>query len=226
MRRPLAIAAHIGLFVGFGVCNYEAAGWLATRRSTEVAPTCLGPKGAGRHVVYLHGLDSMAPSWQELDNRRALAEIPDLAIAIPRAPACGTGRCWPDSDEGATDTIAAIRGAAKACFGDHASYGVVGFSRGGFALARLATCNTFGARWAIIASAFGYTDDNRLRDCPVAVVVGRHDRYQHDGAVGYAQRRRAAELPTWLFEFDGGHRVDAISLRSAIETVEQNARGR
>jgi pimeloyl-ACP methyl ester carboxylesterase len=226
LRRALAIAVQIGLFVGFGACNYVVVGWWAARHSTEVPPTCLGPEGASRHVVYLHGLDSMAPSWQELDNRRALAEIPDAAIAIPRAPGCGAGRCWPDAEEGAAETIAAIRGAARACFGDHASYGVVGFSRGGFALARLATCNSAGARWAIVASAFGYIDEQRLRDCPVAVVIGRHDRYHHDGAVGYAQRRRAAELPTSLIEFDGGHRLDADSLRSAIDALERNARAR
>ena len=136
------------------------------------------------------------------------------------------GRCWPDADEGATETTVAIRDAARACFGDHANYGVIGFSRGGFALARLANCDTVGARWAIVASAFGYTNDLRLRRCPVAIVVGRRDRYHHDGAVGYAQRRQAAGLSAALFEFDGGHRLDAESLTSAIDTLYQDARGR
>jgi hypothetical protein len=99
----------------------------------------------------------------------------------------------------------------------------VGFSRGGFALARLATCESFGARWAIVAGAFGYTDELRLTGCPVAVVIGRRDRYHHEGAVAYVQRRRAAGLFTLLFEFDGGHRLDTGSLRSAIDAFGDRA---
>lgn len=226
LRRVLVIAVHVALFVGFGACQYMVAGWWAARREPAATPTCLGPQGARRKIVYLHGLDSFAPSWQELENRRVLAAIPDAAIAMPRAPACGAGRCWSDDDAGVANTTTAIRDAARTCFGERASYGVVGFSRGGYALARLATCDNGGARWAIVAAAFGYTDELRLRDCPVAVVVGRDDRYQHDGAVDYAQRRRAAELPTWLFEFDGGHRLDTDSLTSAIDAFEQSAEAR
>lgn len=225
LGRAATIAVHVGLFAGFGACNYLVAGWLAAARSAE-PPTCLGQRSASRHVVYLHGLDSYAPSWQELDNRRALAAIPDAAIAMPRAPACGGGRCWSDADDGVRETIDAIRDAARTCFDDHTSYGVIGFSRGGFALARLASCDAIGARWAIVASAFGYTEELRLRDCPVAIVVGRHDRYHHDGAVGYAQRRRMAGIPGTLFEFDGGHRLDTESLASAISVLEQSARAR
>jgi predicted esterase len=217
LRRVLVIALYVGVFVGFCACDYMVAGGCAARRSGAVVPTCIGPAHAKRKIVYLHGLDSAAPSWQEFDNRRALAAIPDAAIAIPRAPACSAGRCWSDADEGVAETISAIRGAANACFGDHATYGVVGFSRGGFALARLATCDEAGAGWAIVASAFGYTDELRLRGCPVGVMVGRRDRYHYDGAVGYSQRRRAAGLPTWLFEFDGGHRLDTSSLMSALD---------
>jgi hypothetical protein len=226
LRRAPAIAICAVLFAGFGACQYAVAGWLAARQSDRTTPTCLGRDDASRHVVYLHGLDTFAPSWQELDNRRALAAIPDAAIAIPRAPACGNGRCWSDADEGAAVTSAAIRGAARACFGDRWGYGVLGFSRGGFAVARLARCDTAEARWAIVASAFGYTDDLRLRGCPVAVVVGRDDPLHHDGAVGYAQRRRAAGLSTALFEFDGGHRLDAPSLAAAIDALEGNGGGR
>jgi predicted esterase len=226
LRRVLVIAIHVALFVGFAACNVAVAGWLTARRRKATAPTCFGAEHASRHIVYLHGLDSFAPSWQELGNRRALAAIPDVALAAPRAPSCGSGRCWSDSDDGTSETVTAIRGAVRACFGDHATYGVVGFSRGGYALARLASCNSFGARWAIVASAFGYTTDLRLSDCPVAVVIGHGDRYQYTGAIEYAQRRRAAELSTFLFEFDGGHRLDTESLAAAIGALEQDRRAR
>jgi hypothetical protein len=221
LRRALAIAIHVGLFVGLGTCQYVVAGWWAASRGAEVPPTCLGSERASRQVVYLHGLDTMAPSWQELDHRRALATLPDTAIALPRAPACGAGRCWPDGDDGAAVTIAAIREAARACFGERGSYGVVGFSRGGFALARLASCQAADARWAIVASAFGHAGEPGLRDCPVAVVVGRRDRHHHDGAIGYARSREGAGWPTRLIEHAGGHRLDAASLSSAIEVIEE-----
>lgn len=219
MRRALVIALHVGAFVVFCASNVAVAQWWATRRRADVAPTCIGGRDARTHVVYLHGLDSFAPSWQELYNRRALASLSDVSIAIPRAPTCGSGRCWSDRDDGTATTTAAIRTAAQACFGAAATYGVVGFSRGGFALARLATCDVAGAGWAIVASAFGYTDEPRLRGCPVAVLIGESDRYHHDGAVTYAERRRAAGLPTSLFEFVGGHRLDTASLRSALDAL-------
>ena len=204
-----------------------ALGMIATVRGEHLNAMWLVAAGGCTYALgYRFYSRFVAARVLELDNRRALTAIPDAAIAMPRAPACGAGRCWPDADEGATETIAAIRDAARTCFGDHASYGVVGFSRGGYALARLGECNTVGARWAVVASAFGYTEDLRLRDCPVAIIVGRRDRYQHDGALGYAQRRRAAGLPSMLFEFDGGHRLDTESLASAIDALDQNTRGR
>jgi hypothetical protein len=224
--RAVAVVVQAGLFAGFAACNYHVARWSAARQDGDGTSTCMGSPGASRRIVYLHGLDSRAPSWQELDIRRALAAIPDAAIAVPRAPTCGPGRCWPDADDGTDETIAAVRDAARACFGDGESYGVVGFSRGGFALARLDGCGAVGARWAIVASAFGYTEELRLRDCPVATVVGRGDRHHHDGAVAYALRRRTAGLRGPLIEFDGGHRVDARALASAVDALEREAGGR
>lgn len=225
-RRAVVIAVHLGLFLGFGACNVAAARWWAARRPAAVEPVCIGPETAGRLAVYLHGLDGRAPSWQELDGRRALASIPDLRVAVPRAPSCGAGRCWPDADDGVATTMAAIREAASTCFGEPASYGVIGFSRGGFALARVASCDAVGARWAILAAAFGYTDELRLQGCPVAVVIGRRDRHHRDGAVGHAQRRRAAGASGALFEFDGGHRLDIEALRSALDALDREASGR
>ncbi len=225
LRRAIEVVVHTVLFAGLGLCNYTLVARWAAAQDDEVAPTCLGSRTATRRIVYLHGLDSRAPSWQELDNRRVLAAIPDAAIAIPRAPGCGAGRCWPDDDERATALVTAIRGAAETCFADPSTYGVLGFSRGGFALARLADCNRIGAQWAIVAGAFGYTTDARLQGCPHAIVIGRHDRHHYRGALDYAARRRASGRPTVLLEFDGGHRLDAQSLASAITELEGGAGG-
>jgi hypothetical protein len=221
MKRIASVIAQVGLFGGFGVCNYLVAMQLAAARDAREAPACVGPTSARRHVVYLHGLDSHAPSWQELDNRRALVAIPDTVFAIPRAPVCGSGRCWADGDDGTPATVAAIRDAAHACFGARPLDGVIGFSRGGFALARIDRCDTVGARWAIIAGAFGYGDELRLRDCTVGVVIGERDRYHRTGAIDYAHRRQAAQLPTVLVEHDGGHRLDTRSLTSAVDQLQQ-----
>jgi hypothetical protein len=220
-RRLVSAAIHVGLFVGFGACNYLVMVQLAAARSERSRPTCLGPSDAQRRIVYLHGLDSHAPSWQELDNRRALTEIPDATIAIPRAPACGSGRCWADDDSRTSTTIEAIRSASRTCFGDRPLHGVIGFSRGGFALARVARCDTIGARWAIVAGAFGHADVQRLDGCAVGVVIGNGDRYHHAGAIDYARRRRDASLTTTTVPFDGGHRLDAAALSSAIEELER-----
>ena len=48
---------------------------------------CLGAPSAAHRAVYLHGLDSAGPSWQELHNRDVLAELAarfDLRLALPR----------------------------------------------------------------------------------------------------------------------------------------------
>jgi hypothetical protein len=218
-------AVNLAAFLGVGACIYLAAGALAVALGGTPPPTCLGSSTARRNIVYLHGLDSVGPSWQELTNRRTLASLPDVRVAIPRAPLCDGGRCW---DPSRTDTtIAAIRSAAEVCFGRGAGtnvgppFGVLGFSRGGFALAALASCADAGASWAIVAGAFGITAVDRigLRDCPVAVAIGRRDRYHHAGAIEYASARAAAKLAGGLVEHDGGHRLDAASLARALDEV-------
>src|ERR1700733_2057996 len=57
--------------------------------------TCLGPENAKKAAVYLHGLDTVHPSVQEMQNRKTLSEIAknlNLRIAVPRAPShCQNG---------------------------------------------------------------------------------------------------------------------------------------
>lgn len=49
---------------------------------------CLGSKDSKKVAVYLHGMNSEPPSYQELRNRKSLASISatlKIGFAVPRA---------------------------------------------------------------------------------------------------------------------------------------------
>ncbi len=59
---------------------------------------CLGNPDADNTIVYLHGLDTEPPGPQELENRKILAQLAEVAqvrIALPRgSEICGKLHCW------------------------------------------------------------------------------------------------------------------------------------
>ena len=96
---------------------------------------CLGPKKASHFAIYLHGMDSVVPSIQELQNRETLEKIANklnLRIAIPRA----TNRClqqpnllcWGWDENTSLKTLNALKDiprSAEQCFSNK-SYGLIG----------------------------------------------------------------------------------------------------
>jgi hypothetical protein len=107
--------------------------------------TCIGPRQARLDIVYLHGRDTYAPSWQEIRNRqtlRAISEVLQARIALPR-----TRSGWPQKAQIA-GSVEQIRAAAAVCF-DEPHFVVLGFSDGANAVNQLfVQCRTD------VASAF------------------------------------------------------------------------
>ena len=121
---------------------------------------CLGAPSAAHRAVYLHGLDSAGPSWQELHNRDVLAELAarfDLRLALPRG-VCPRGRCWPEADS----ALPWIRAAARACFGHKRLNGLIGFSNGGFLVGGLARAREFDVGTPIFGRAVTASELRRI----------------------------------------------------------------
>ncbi|MBX3193461.1 MAG: hypothetical protein KF819_41150 [Labilithrix sp.] len=107
--------------------------------------SCIGPAHATAYAVYLHGMDGVSPSGQEMQNRAILASMASklsMRVALPRAtarcPNQPSSICWGwtfderEVHEGATT----IDAAARSCFGEKA-FALIGFSNGGYLLTKM-----------------------------------------------------------------------------------------
>jgi hypothetical protein len=209
------LLAHAALVAGAFVAG-GAATWFATATigGARLAPPdefeCIGAPDAHNAAVYLHGIDSFGPSWQELHNRDVLAELAarfDLRLALPRG-VCERGRCWPEAER----ALPWIRSAARACLGGR-PHGLIGFSNGGFLVGALARACNGEARWLLVASAGGTVPGDAARELagcpPVRIAVGQGDRYHLEPARTLARDLAHRGGDVRLIEFDGGHELEA-----------------
>jgi len=225
MSMAVRVTASIVLFIsGVAITWFVGAG-VAQRRTDPVPVECIGDANARSRAVYLHGLDSFGPSWQELGNRRVLAQLArehGLRIALPRGPMCGSGRCWPyQGEDDQNALVSRIEGAAEACFGAGANYGVVGFSNGGFAAAEIfETCRLSQLDWIILSGSGGHIEPSHttsLADCgKIAVVIGDRDRHHWDIAHNYDKALRDRGADARLIEYQGGHRLAYSAMVEAL----------
>ncbi len=221
-RRVLHAALVAGATVASG---FAAAAGMAAIGAARLQPPdefeCLGAPGAAHRAVYLHGIDSFGPSWQELHNRDVLAELAarfDLRLALPRG-VCSRGRCWPEPER----ALPWIQAAARACFdAPQRPHGLIGFSNGGFLVGALARACGGGAGidWLLVASAGGTVPPGAARDLagcpPVRVVVGDGDRYHREPARALARDLAALGGDARLIEFAGGHELAAGPVGAAL----------
>ena len=146
-------------------------------RDREPLPcTCIGRRDAAVNIVYLHGLDTVAPSWQEIQNReklRAIAQILDARIALPRGP----GR-WPQRSDIAK-SVDLIEQASRACFRSSRLM-VVGFSDGANVVNQLyVSCRPDIASTYVSAGssevAFRRDAQSLARCGQLVLIAGRHE---------------------------------------------------
>lgn len=194
---------------------------------------CLGSPAAQHGVVYLHGIDSVSPSSQELTNREVLkhlAEKWDLRIALPRAEmSCHHSVCWGwgGSGEEKTSAITKINAAAEACGLSKKSIGLIGFSSGGYMVAQLFRQEEFAkmkppVKWAIAAASGllkGPLEAHyKNLEGRLVFVVGKKDA-TYDPTQNYYNRLREKSSGVSLIEFEGGHELTKNSMNDALARI-------
>lgn len=184
------------------------------------APECVGPNNAGKFIVYLHGMDTVLPSKQELENRKVLARLSEslkIRFAIPRAkttcPTNPSQLCWTWSAKTAAELDSvkvAIKSSANNCFPSK-SYGVLGFSNGGVALAALLRlCERVDFKSAITVGAAGgwfSSDPQDLVSCGPKLVsmIGTDDQANQKSVRDFVAHLLSLKAPVKLVEYKGGH---------------------
>jgi len=196
------------------------------------AVVCIGPKDASRFMVYLHGMDTISPSKQELENRKVLSRLAEslkIKFAIPRAKSkCPTNSaqlCWSWQAKISTDlesTKNAISTSANECFPSK-GYEVLGFSNGGAALtSMLRLCEKVEFKKAIAIGAAGgwfSSDPKDLRSCGPKLIsmLGKEDGANQKPVRDLTAHLLSLHAPIELVEYVGGH---ALSYEPLYEVLK------
>jgi hypothetical protein len=184
-----------------------------------LATRCVGPEGAKRRAVFLHGMQAFrGPTVTEVYGRdlERVAETTGTRIAVPESAAPCRGAAWKscwtaDSPAATARTWRAIVESAATCFDGARTFSLVGFSNGGYFAAKVAMlCDaTRPSRILAIGSA-GDAGNARLKSLahcsPLTLSVGDRDGTRRD-ARAFAAALRPLGLPTRLETYRGGHEV-------------------
>lgn len=214
-------------------CAATAPGLAASPSSVD--DSCLGPTDARTFAVYLHGVDSTAPSEQEQHNRQVLAQTAEalsIRFALPRAQqSCGPSICWGWQLDLAQRQAAAsaVTAAAQRCFPARARYGLVGFSSGGYlvlSLLRVCELRTTlpNVDWSVaVGSAMlrGPIEPipTDLSACGTAtVLIGTDDIHNNDPTNNYLHQLESKHANVSLVSFKGGHELPRQALIDLLAT--------
>lgn len=210
--KALAFAVAVVLLMQFA---HRALGEIAGLRQPR-ATDCIGAPDAPLRVVYLHGLDTYGPTWQEMKSRatlRAVARTAGARIALPRAP----GR-WTADLAGSRK---AIDESARRCFGNSsAPYVLLGFSEGAYLVNEMyLECRPDRVAWFISAGGEGSVPKGALADASVCgrmvVIAGRHEP-SYVVNRGFARRLQKRGGDVRFIEHDGVHELTFPTLLEAL----------
>ena len=187
--------------------------------------SCIGPDNATGFLIYLHGMDSNSPSPQELQNRKILNDLAskyNLKIALPRAqmecPTQPGSICWGWSWNSSelTNIIPQILESREKCFPSDQTFGVIGFSNGGYLInhwfqSGLFTDSKAIPRFFISSGADrGFVQSTTVelsKNPPLVLIAGDHDVYNHDLSEAYVN----------VVTFSGGHELNEDSLSDTLK---------
>lgn len=202
----------------FTLLSYDSTFLFPVYATTE----CIGPKNASKFMVYLHGMDTVSPSLQEVENRSVLQKLANnlnIRFALPRAvdkcPPNSKQICWTwaaKTSEDIKSVKAAINSAVEVCFSKK-EYKVLGFSNGGAAVkALLRLCEKVDFNTAIaIGSAGGWysSDPKNLESCKpkVTFLLGSEDQPNQKPIREFVSHLVSLRAPVFLVEYKGGHRL-------------------
>ena len=191
---------------------------------------CAGAAKAAFGWIYLHGIDPEKPSPQELETQARLSSLGQklgAGVALMRSdwhcenPDFRAKFCWPRAtpDDGAK-AISAVVAAAKPCFAAGASFGIIGFSNGGyFVNAAARRCQTTGATWLLGVSAGdeelppGELPAAAREGCtPLHLMVGQDDRAEFEPTMRLKAALQALGRTVDVETFPGQHDFAAAPL--------------
>jgi predicted esterase len=197
---------------------------------------CIGPDRPVGYLVYLHGRDFDPPGELELTNRKNLQKIADtlhVKIALPRGEEVCGGKgpphCWgwEISEAQAKRALVVAQSAADSCFGPGKNYGVIGFSNGGYIVARIfRSCmkrpDGKTIPWLVsIASAATNPPQSEwpadLSQCgDYTLITGKKDAANQDKDQRFQKPILKRKGHVRAVEFDGGHEVPLDPTLSVI----------
>ncbi len=209
-------------------------------KTSSTDTICIGSPDAKSFAVYLHGVDGVTASSQELGNRKVLESLAknlSMRIALPRAskacPNDASSLCWGWTfDERELDAAAtAIRTAASSCF-EGKSFGLVGFSNGGYLLTKMVRDCSLKRRvplasWAVAAGSALFKgsldpEPRSLSECgKLRFVTGTKDEFNFDPQHHLLDELKRKGADVGEVAFDGGHLLAEVPLASAIQECQR-----
>lgn len=201
----------------------------SVQKNTTEPPICFGPSEAAIGYVYLHGMDSLSPSEQEISNRDKLRRISErlrIRIAVPRAQAkCPQNSemlCWGWSfnDLETTEIRTEVLTAAKTC--GIKGVNLIGFSNGGHAVnALFKSCLIDGdPKLVSIGASRASGKFSSVRDLAkcgtLQILIGKKDQYNYDPERTFLKEIKARNGNIKWTESEGAHEVPEQSLLEVL----------
>jgi hypothetical protein len=211
---------------------------LESKMPLEVS--CLGAKSAKKFMIYLHGIDSINPSPQELKNREILkriAEKENIRFALPRArlkcPNDPASVCWgwKFTPLELSETLPLILDSRSQCFKLDEAFGIIGFSNGGYFISHW-YMNGMVPKYSpspseLFASGSGKGEvSKRIKDLSknpkFTLIIGTQDEFNFDPKESLFHELKKLQAPIQLFEFSGAHQLDEQTLLKALSHSTAN----
>jgi predicted esterase len=197
-----------------------------------VAVECYGSDKAKNFIAYLHGLDSIAPSTQELANRKLLKALADqlgFRLAIARSDAvCNKSLCWRHNEpDEHSKTYRDLMAALEKCKPRNAhTLGLVGFSNGGYFTSKVTQfCYKDGPKWIIASGSAGswnHTYHGDKSSCPsIAIMIGEGD-LSREKAERYAKFLISSGYKGSFTTFKGRHELFHEPLKKQLKAFLTN----
>ncbi len=197
--------------------------------SAGAATLCLGPNKAERSLIYLHGLeDRESASDAERNNRLVLEHLAQklsMRIALPQSEQrCANGkRCWPASETAELrKTFELIKQKAASCWTGSSpkSYGLLGFSNGGYYAFKLYKAHQDPAlKWIFASGSSGSWEPKVEKLNPLSrfyLMLGRKE-LTLPAAKRFAESFQKSDTRFEISSFDGGHHLHEATLLRVIK---------
>lgn len=193
---------------------------------------CIGNPTALVRFVYLHGWDHPSIGSHEKRNRKMFERLSkkyNWRVALPRGNGrCNRGRkqCWKVA--GASQIKQSwkrVLDGAKTCFPEKSSFGLVGFSNGGFfSTGAYGLCLEPRPLWTLSfgSAGLGFQHPSSFRSCgPLRLFVGSREGIRARTELLY-KRLKPYVKDINLIIYEGWHDVDESSLVKEIRVLEHH----